>query len=213
MRKRFAIVTVFGCISLAACGSKTEANEKNFEAALTQYFDQKGELCVGTKRWPVDLEDWQLKRPNPVGVEGKMAALEAAGLAESETLTKQAPSFGISRSTHMVKVKRYTLTDAAKPFVREKDAGFAGVKYTDFCWGKKTLDKVVKWEGPMKLGDYQEARVTYTYKVDNVAEWARRPDIQAAFPAVKLILEGSGSNQAKHLVKLTSQGWEAAGLD
>jgi hypothetical protein len=86
-------------------------------------------------------------------------------------------------------------------------------KQTDLCWGKKALDKIVKWEGPMKFGDYQEAGITYTYKVNNLADWAKKPEVQAAFPVVKSILDGVGSKESKHAVKLTSQGWEAKGLD
>jgi outer membrane protein OmpA-like peptidoglycan-associated protein len=74
------------------------------------------------------------------------------------------------------KIKRYTLTDAAKPFAQEKEVASIGLngktteKQTDLCWGKKALDKIVKWEGPMKFGDYQEAGITYTYKVNNLAD-------------------------------------------
>lgn len=32
-------------------------------------------------------------------------------------------------------------------------------------------------------------------------------------PAIKNILDGAGKNQLTHGVKLTSQGWEAKGLD
>ena len=91
--------------------------------------------------------------------------------------------------------------------------GKTTVKQTDLCWGKKALDKIVKWEGPMKFGDYQEAGITYTYKVNNLADWAKKPDVQAAFPFVKSILDGAGSKESKHAIKLTSQGWEAKGLD
>ncbi len=42
---------------------------------------------------------------------------------------------------------------------------------------------------------------------------AKKPEVQAAFPVVKSILDGVGSKESKHAVKLTSQGWEAKGLD
>jgi hypothetical protein len=115
------------------------------------------------------------------------------------------------------RIARYTLTDAAKPFAQEKEVTSFSLdgaqKQTDLCWGNKTLDKIVKWEGPKKLGDYQEAGITYTYKVDNLADWAKRPDVQAAFPDVRSTLDGAGSKESKHVIKLTSQGWEAKGLD
>ncbi|MCL2636040.1 MAG: hypothetical protein FWD50_05360 [Betaproteobacteria bacterium] len=213
MHKNIVLLVVFGSVALAACGNKTDANEKNFGAALTQYFDKKGDLCLN-ERWPVDVDISAMALIIEKSAEkhfgsssGKrMAALEAVGLVKSEDVAK-------------AKIKRYTLTDAAKPFVQEKEVDSFGLsgntktKQTDLCWGKKALDKVVKWEGPMKFGDYQEAGVTYTYKINSLADWAKSPEVQAAFPSVKSILDGAGKREEEHAVKLTSQGWEAKGLD
>ncbi len=60
---------------------------------------------------------------------------------------------------------------------------------------------------------YQEAGITYTYQVNSLADWAKKPDVQAAFPFVKSVPDGAGSKESKHAIKLTSQGWEAKGLD
>ena len=222
MKKILALGIVAGAVSLTACGNKTDANEKNFGAALTQYFDKKGDLCLNTKRWPVDLSemDLRLQKTMQAGSANQMAALEAAGLVKGEDTEVDIMGFMDNKPTgRKAKVKRYTLTDAAKPFAQEKNVDSTGlngkttVKQTDLCWGKKALDKIVKWEGPMKFGDYQEAGITYTYKVNNLADWAKKPDVQAAFPFVKSILDGAGSKESKHAIKLTSQGWEAKGLD
>lgn len=222
MKKILALGIVAGAVSLTACGNKTDANEKNFGAALTQYFDKKGDLCLNTKRWPVDLSemDLRLQKTMQAGSANQMAALEAAGLVKGEDTEVDIMGFMDNKPTgRKAKVKRYTLTDAAKPFAQEKNVDSTGlngkttVKQTDLCWGKKALDKIVKWEGPMKFGDYQEAGITYTYKVNNLADWAKKPDVQAAFPFVKSVLDSAGSKESKHAVKLTSQGWEAKGLD
>lgn len=222
MKKILALGIVAGAVSLTACGNKTDANEKNFGAALTQYFDKKGDLCLNTKRWPVDLSemDLRLQKTMQAGSANQMAALEAAGLVKGEDTEVDIMGFMDNKPTgRKAKVKRYTLTDAAKPFAQEKNVDSIGlngkttVKQTDLCWGKKALDKIVKWEGPMKFGDYQEAGITYTYKVNNLADWAKKPDVQAAFPFVKSVLDSAGSKESKHAVKLTSQGWEAKGLD
>jgi hypothetical protein len=221
MKKNLALAIVVGAASLTACGSKTDANEKNFGAALTQYFDKKGDLCLNTTRWPVDLSemDFRLQKTMQTSSANQMAALESAGLVSGEDAEVDITDMMGKPTGAKTKVKRYTLTDAAKPFAQEKDVDSIGlngrttVKQIDLCWGKKALDKVVKWEGPMKFGDYQEAGVTYTYKVDNAADWAKKAEVQVAFPVVKSILDGAGSKEAKHGVKLTSQGWEAKGLD
>ncbi|HEY0335112.1 MAG TPA: hypothetical protein VGC74_15620 [Stenotrophomonas sp.] len=83
----------------------------------------------------------------------------------------------------------------------------------ELCYGNKALEKVVKWEGPMKLGDYQEADVKYLYRTDGLADWAKSQEIQAAFPNVKEWIEGAGNKQQSHGVHLTSVGWEANGMD
>lgn len=220
-KKHLAILAALGTVTLAACGSKTDANEKNFGAALTQYFDKKGDLCLNTKRWPVDLNEYdvRLQKTTATGPGGQMAALEAAGLVKGEDIEVDVMGIMGKPTGTKAKVKRYTLTEAAKPFAQEREVSAIGLngrtteKQTDLCWGKKALDKVVKWEGPMKLGDYQEASVTYLYKVNNVAEWAKRPDVQASFPVVKSVLDAAGTKPAKHPIKLTSEGWEAKGLD
>ena len=221
MKKNIAILAALSVATLTACGSKTDANEKNFGEAMTQYFDKKGDLCLNTKRWPVDLSemDLRLQKTMQDGRTNQMAALEAAGLVKGEDTEVDIMGIMGKPTGAKAKIKRYTLTDAAKPFAQEKEVASIGLngktteKQTDLCWGKKALDKIVKWEGPMKFGDYQEAVITYTYKVNNLADWAKKPEIQASFPVVKSILDGVGSKESKHAIKLTSQGWEAKGLD
>lgn len=205
-------------IVLVACGSPTDPNERNFSAALQQYFDKRGDLCLGLRKWPVDVASDHPPGRNTWGVDiaGQMTALESAGLVKAEEVDVETPAF---RAAAKRKVRRYALTEAAKPFAREQKHWFAGLGASsraatvDLCWGKKSLDKVVKWEGPMKFGDYQEALVTYTYKVDGVAGWAKRPDVQEAFSTVKQTIDGARSREAKHGLKLTSAGWEPKGLD
>lgn len=221
MKKTIAIA-VLGAVSVTACGSKTDANEKNFGAALTQYLDKKGELCLRLNKWPVDVSemDMRLQKNLPTGTAGQMAALEAVGLvAGVDTEIDQVGMFDNKPTGHKFKVKRYTITDAGKKFYREKEVdslGFGGPKKVmqgDVCYGKKALDKVVKWEGPMKLGDYQEAGVKYTYKIDNLADWTKKPEFQVGFPYAKQIIDDAGKKETQHAVKLTSQGWEAKGLE
>lgn len=207
MAKPLVILAVLGSATLAGCSNPSDPNEKNFGAALSQYFVKKGQLCLNQRRvFPVTVTDMDLKlqQTTQTGTAGQMVALEAAGLVEC---------------TASGNGRLCSLTDAAQPFIQEREAtswgvnGSTKVTQIDLCWGQKAIDKIVKWEGPMKFGDYQEARLTYTYKLDNTAEWARKPEIQAAFPLVKSTLEGAGSRESKHAVKLTNQGWEAKGLD
>lgn len=221
MKKTNIFTAVIGIVSLTACGSKTDANEKNFGAAMSQYFEKKGELCLNITKWPVDVSemDERLAKSFQTGTSSRMSALRDVGLVKEEVVDVDIIGMMGKPTGAKVKVKRYSLTEAAKPFIQTKEVSSVGlngktaVPQSDFCWGKKALEKIIKWEGPMKFGDYQEANITYTYKINNVAPWATKPSIQMAFPAIKSVLDGASKNQLKHGVKLTSEGWEARGLD
>lgn len=217
----FAVVT--GTILVAGCGSKQDANEKNFGVAVGQYLDKKGELCLRLNKWPVDVTemDLRMQKTMPTGTAGQMEALASVSLVVgADTEVEERGFGGVGQATgRKFKVKRYVLTDAGKKFYREEEVnqiGLGGSKKVmqgDICYGKKALDKVVKWEGPMKFGDYQEANVKYLYKINNLADWTKKPEFLAAFPYVGQIIEAAGNKEQQHGVKLTSQGWEPKGLD
>lgn len=220
---RRAIVVLFGVAFLTGCGNKQDANEKNFGAAIGQYLDKKGELCLDFKKWPVDVSEMDLRMQKiiPTGKVEQMEALAAVGLVSGVDAEVEERRFGGAGQPtgRKFKVKRYTLTDAAKPFEKQTENEYVGINgkvketLTNLCYGKKALDKVVKWEGPMKFGDYQGASVKYLYKVDGVASWAKNPEFLAAFPYVRQVIEAAGKKEQTHGVTLTNIGWEANGLD
>lgn len=213
------IVMLFGVAALVGCGSKQDANEKNFGAAITQHLDKKGELCLNLKKWPVDVSemDLRMQKSMPTGTAGQMEALAAVGLVSGVDAEVEERGFGgVGQLTgRKFKVKRYTLTDVAKPFEKQVENEYVGTNgkvketLTDLCYGKKALDKVVKWEGPMKFGDYQTANVKYLYKIDNLAKWAQKTEFLVAFPYVEKIIEAAGKQEQQRGVKLTNLGWES----
>ncbi len=187
--------------ALTACNSKTSANKENFGITIAQYFDKKGEMCLDPINWPVDVYEVDVRQRKlyPDNAAGQMGALEAAGLAKGEDVELPEPK---------VKVRRYTMTEAATPFLRTP----AGKK-PRLCWGRKQLDKVVRWADPAKVGDHEESAVIYTYKLANVAAWARRPEVKEAFPVLGQTVDGEQKQKEKLYVKLTPQGWEGLGLN
>ena len=196
--------------SLSACNSKTSANEKNFGITVAQYFDKKGDMCLDPVKWPVDVYETDMRQQKlfPDGVAGQMAALEAVGLAKGEDVELPGTFVDGKPNGLKVKVRRYTMTDAAKPYLR------ANAKQQQrMCWGRKSLDKVVRWADPSKVGDHEESAVIYTYKLSNVAGWARKPQVKEAFPVLGRTVDGEHTQKEKLYVKLTPQGWEALGLN
>lgn len=214
MKTSLLCLALFGVLALASCASKNDANEKHFSEALNTYLAQKGGLCLGIpSTWPIDFND--AERRSGIGRAGEMAALEKAGLVRShETETEYTPP--LSSRPVKLKVLRYELTDAGKTFYRAKETfALVGKNGTqgDLCYGQQQLDKIIKWDGPAAVGDSKEATVFYTYKVANLAAWASNPEIQKVFPGILSTINGAGKIQMNQALTLTSQGWQARGLD
>lgn len=214
MKNRLPWLIVFSVLLLVSCASKKDANEKNFSEALNSYLAKKGQLCLGIpSAWPVDVNE--AERRSGMGTAAEMAALEKAGLVRShETETEYMPP--LSSRPVKTKVLRYELTENGKTFYREKDRlGLGGSKQVqgDLCYGQQVLNKIVRWDGPTAAGDSKEVSVLYTYRIENLAEWAQNPDIQRVFPGIVSTIDGAGKTQMNHALTLTNQGWEAKGLD
>ena len=210
MKNKVLCVMVLGTLLLVGCAGKSDANEKNLSEATNAYLVKKGQLCLGVAtKWPVDLQD---SDRGPGIVRGsEMAALERVGLVRShEAETEFTPLSG----TRPVKAKvlRYELTDDGKKFYREKEVlGAVGEKDVrgDICFGQQALDSVIKTEGPITVGDRKEMTLYYTYKIENLANWAKNPDIQRAFPGIVSTINGAGKTTMNQNLTLTDQGWEA----
>jgi hypothetical protein len=210
MKKSLPCLMLLGVLLLVGCASKNDANERNFSEALNSYLAKKGQLCLGIpSAWPVDVNE--AERRSGMGTAAEMAALEKAGLVRShETETEYMPP--LSSRPVKTKVLRYELTDNGKTFYREKDlVGLAGNKQVqgDLCYGQQALDKIVNSQGPTAAGDSKEVTVFYTYRIENLAEWANSPDIQRVFPGIVSTIDGAGKTQMNRALTLTSQGWEA----
>jgi hypothetical protein len=212
MKKSLPWLTLFSLLLLVSCASKKDANEKNFSEALNSYLATKGQLCLGIpSAWPVDVNE--AERRGGMGTAAEMAALEKVGLVLSHGAeTEYTPP--LSSRPVKTKVLRYELTDNGKTFYREKDRlGLAGNKQVqgDLCYGQQALDKIVNWQGPTAAEDSKEATVFYTYRIENLADWAKNPDIQRVFPGIVSTIDGAGKTQMNQALTLTSQGWQAKG--
>ncbi|MGB6875424.1 MAG: hypothetical protein WBD87_05265 [Candidatus Acidiferrales bacterium] len=143
-----------------------------------------------------------------------MAVLEKIGLVcFDETEVSYTPI--LSDRPLKTEVVRYQLTEEGKQFYREQEQlGLVNPNGSlgDFVLRQQALDKIVKWEGPMELGDYKEVTVFYTYKIEHLASWMMNPDVQRAFPGAVLAIDGAGKMMLDDVLVLTSEGWESKDL-
>ena len=210
MKNDVLCVMVLGTLLLVGCGSKNDANEKNLSEAANAYLVKKGQLCLGlATKWPVDLQESDRGAGSVKGSE--MAALEKAGLVRSQEASIEVAPLSGTRPVK-AKVLRYELTDDGKKFYQEKEiSGLIGEKESrgDICFGQQVLDSVVKTEGPITVGDKKEMTLYYTYKIDNLADWAKSTDVQKTFPGIVSTINGTGKTTLNQNLILTDHGWEA----
>lgn len=198
---------------LSSCSSETEPGEKNFAAAISAYLEKKGELCLSAETWPIDVPERELLTESRSSDATRMSAMKDVGLVASSVQEIEIKSWDEKPPGRKTKVTRYALTEKGMSFFRPDESAKPDERRGSLCYGQKALDRIVKWDGPIKLGDYQEAGVKYLYKIDNLAEWAKDEKIQATYPSIKYDVDGIGKTQQSHGVKLTSIGWEANGID
>jgi len=205
---------MLGCcaLALAGCGSKEDATDANFGAAISGFLAETGDLCLGfnIRQWPIDVG------PGSLLASGQLEALEAGGLVSSAAAAVDEKNMFSKSTGFRTAVKRYQLSDKGKTFYRELSrpglfANAGEIKGGGFCYGKEVLDKIVKWEGPAKPGADQNVLVTYAYKIKDLADWVKAPSIASAFPRASQILAGAGKQNLTLSLKLTSAGWEVAG--
>jgi hypothetical protein len=104
--------------------------------------------------------------------------------------------------------------------VNNKTQKFATYKRTDkgtsyfsegtFCYARAEFEHIVKWKGPVVLGEYRAALVYYTVKATHIAEWAANPAIAAAYPTTVPIVKNEPPKVRQVAIDLSSEGWDVA---
>ena len=205
MRKHFLLSTA-ALLFLGACNNVKKPSDGHFTKAIDDYLAKHGDVCTSIGRsLPIDVPEAEQKDQYGIGPE--MATLEQAGLVHSSNAV--AITSGTFGSGAPRAVKRYELTVEGKKYFRQTPGIFG--PSGRFCYGRKAVDKIVKWTEPMTMGAYSQTEVTYTYKIGNLANWAKRPDVQRVFPDIRATVSGISKTDQVAGLQLTNQGWEVPG--
>ena len=200
MKKHLICAILLGAIALVGCGSKTDANEKNFSAVIAN--EEKTGICLPFEKWPYRVEVSDVTRM------GQLAALETAGLVSGADFEADEHRL-FSTTVRNIKLKIFSLTEEGKKFFRENRTSNAGAFVNgNLCYGKLALDKVIKWETPTN----STANVTFSVKLEGVADWVKKPELLAVFPGAAKAIgfnEAKVEKEVKAALKLTNLGWES----
>ncbi len=205
--RRLTLFLFAAFLVLAGCNNEKKPNAANFRKAIDQYLAKHGQTCVLVDQaFPVDVTLPEQRQQTGIGPQ--TAALEQAGLVRgSDTMAVvHGLAEALSRSTTPQPVRRYELTDEGRKAFRQTVVSFG--QASEFCYGQKTVDSIIKWTEPAGMGSYTQSEVTYSYKIANLAAWARQLSTQQAFPDIRSTLQGSSKPDQIAGLVLTNQGWE-----
>ena len=202
----------FSCLAMAATSTKPQstptAKPSAQAAALRNYLQQRGDLCLGKFDWPIDVKASDFAAPTRDAVQ--MPVLESLGLVSSSD--GRVAMHKEDDTEEQVPAKRYELTRVGKMFYLNRDSTSAGgkpvVHHGDLCAGKLSLDKVASWTQTISDAGQTEATASYTYRFAP-AQWTRFPEALKAFPMIDRIEQGEGKLQMTQRFHLVDGVWVA----
>jgi hypothetical protein len=197
IRHPIAAGIVGACLVLSACSSnKKEATTENFAKAVSAELERRDAQCDRIDDLPAEYPAAKIKALRGVsgGPDGLEALARAGVLIETDTTVKVGNVSGGVR----VPGKRFEEADAGKKFIDDKG---------NLCYGRLVLDKIVSWTTPMSTAGVNETVVTYQYRLEGLADWARQPDVQKAYPDIAKLVAGAGHSPMRMPLVQTEDGW------
>jgi len=170
--------------------------------AVRSFLQSHGDLCVGKFTWPrvVTGADRQARTSDAV----QLPVMERLGLVKSEVVPAVTPKSGA--------VTRYSLTAKGLQFYLQRKETILGAhdrpvqRAADFCVGRLSVDKVVKWSRPQQIHGQLETMVLYTYRI-RPADWMADAQARKVFPVVDRIIRGQGNLLMSVTVQARNGEW------
>ena len=205
--RQWTMVIASSLIVFCGCRGVKKPNEANLRNVIDQYLSTRTRTCIAVDgKFPLNVPD-----EDKTGEGAMLAALDHGSLVQSTETTAvvQSMANALSPGPHKPQpVKRYTVSSEGQRYFKRVQ-GMSG-ESDGFCYGHEKVDSIVNWTQPQTQGDYTETTVTYTYKVPDVAAWAKLPEVDQAFPSIDMTLDGEEKDQSISL-RLSDEGWVVNG--
>ncbi|HEY2470159.1 MAG TPA: hypothetical protein VGI45_20330 [Terracidiphilus sp.] len=194
--RRVSLVLAVLLLAVPGCAGQKKASDANFKKAINDFLSKSPLYVEIQQKLPADVSNAFLQDQF---VGRNLPALEKAGLLRSSPVTVSQP--GVNDGPG----RRFELTDLGRklavPAAWNPDI-------MHFVYAKKAVHSIVNWTDP---GDGDMVKVTYTYELDDVPEWAKLPEVQSSFGLDQVFAEAYGGSKKKEetiLMILTNKGWE-----
>ena len=162
---------------LTACNGYKAVAPKNFTSALDAYYSAHDDCLYSSA----------LRFPYEEGLATRDASTRALDALTDAGLLQRTEEQGIQ-------VKRYSLTPYATNHLDPR-----------FCYGHRVITSIDSFTPPAGPHGQQTSQVSYHYRVEDLASWAKSKQMLAAFPALRKVATGESSDTTTLL--LTVNGW------
>lgn len=142
----------------------------------------------------------------------QLDSLTGAGLLTKSTESLVTYSvWGEKKANGFYKYTIYTLTDAGKATAAKVEtnsmssAMFGDTGQRIFCYATPEVEKIENYTEADDSG-YHVAKVKYSYKYVDVADWINKPGVKEAFPEIAKTLDNQDKTAKINLFK-TNNGW------
>jgi hypothetical protein len=209
--KQITVCLLIANSLITGCDNSKAANESNFIKAINQALPGEELNCFPAEFSTGGLFPSSKAISFPiVGIKDREPAylkpLAKVGLLSSRSVSEQVAEkiFGFKASA-----TEYNLTELGKKFfttnVGSQDSK---EKESKFCLGEAEVDKIINFTEPQNQSSTATSDVKYTFKIKNIPQWAKDPDVQASIPKVAAILKTKDTPvEATMTLTLTSKGW------
>ncbi|MCM5681819.1 hypothetical protein M8A51_20015 [Schlegelella sp. S2-27] len=200
---RYLLALAAAAASLVTgCSDPKAASEKNFEAAIQSYLDTAYPKCYFNRQFPTT---------NEFDIGGSTAVLQAmarAGLlVEKEASRKEVPQWGGGKK--VVVKSSFDLTDEGRKFYKpDAVKTLRGEDIGGFCFGRATVTAITQFSEPADMFGHRISRVSYTYTVSGLPDWAKAPEMTSVLKALQADAASAAEPvKALDALVLTNTGW------
>ena len=153
-------ISIAGLLFLVACSDLKKPSDSTLTKAINRYLMKHDEACtVIDRQFPVDVPKSQ--QNEQYGIGPKLAVLEQAGLVHGSDTTAVVHEMldPLRGSTPPQPVKRYELTAEGRKYFEEIPGTLGHTN--GFCYGRTSVESIVKWTEPTMVGPYSQTEVTF----------------------------------------------------
>ncbi|MFV1416856.1 hypothetical protein QMK79_28070, partial [Klebsiella pneumoniae] len=146
-----------------------------------QYLDTVYPACYIKANFPYKTDGFNINNMPEI----LHAMAEKGLLTETELSRKHIDAtWGIKERD--IVVNSYDLTEEGKKYYKQDAAkNMRGENLGGFCFGKATVTDVSNFTEPSDAMGQKISRVTFTYKVSDIPDWAKSPEILNADRQIK----------------------------